>query len=53
VNEPNAAWFEQRAHEELTLARSTDDPVMKAAHLDQAAYFAAARERAAGSSKAA
>lgn len=47
MNDPDPVWLEARAEEALALARSADDPAVKAAHLDRAAHFAAAREQAA------
>jgi hypothetical protein len=46
VSEDCPAYFERRTNEELTLAKSVDDLTLKARHLNRAAYFAAAGERA-------
>ena len=46
MSEDCPAYFERRTNEELALARSVDDLTLKAQHLNMAAYFAAAGERA-------
>lgn len=47
VSDGNAVEFEQRVLDELALARAATDRAGKAAHLDRAAVYATARERAA------
>lgn len=47
MDETNEAYYARRAQEELDLAREATDQAEKAAHLNLAAEYATARERAA------
>ncbi|MDZ7281318.1 hypothetical protein N4G62_04660 [Sphingomonas sanguinis] len=46
MSEDIPRFCEERAYEELALAKLTDDVALKTRHLNRAAYFAAAGERA-------
>lgn len=47
MDETNEAYYARRAQEELDLASAASDPAKKASHLNLAAEYATARERAA------
>lgn len=47
MDETTEAYYARRVEEELDLASATIDPAEKAAHLNLAAEYATARERAA------